>query len=117
MNFERGKDPIRALDLGWKKVLEEMGGRIFYEKDLYQNINNQFFTLDEVRIQNIKSRRGRGYLFEASLIIVVIGSHFKILKNRFSNECGGIYKCKDLPQMIFDLKRTWDKYRNIIEEK
>jgi len=114
MNFERGKDTKEALGIGWEYVLKDIGGEIFYERDVYQSINHQFFTLGDIELTNIRCKREK--LYRATIIIVVIGSHFKIIKNRFSNEYGGIYKCKYLPQMVLDLKRVWEKHKNIIEE-
>jgi len=108
MNFERGKEPKEALGLGWREVFKSMkshGWLLFEEKDIYQNINNQYYDIEGVSVHNIKSTRK--YLYSATLIILVIKDKFKILKNRYGSD-PYIGKIEDLPQMIFDLKTIAD---------
>ena len=50
MNFKRGIEPKEALEIGWRQVLKEMRGEIFDEKDIYQNINHQFYTIGDIQI-------------------------------------------------------------------
>lgn len=111
MNFERGLDPKEAMGTGWKGILNSMKYCLLLtEKDLYQNVNNQYYDIESVKIMNI--RKKRIYLYEAFIIIIVLGDKFKIIKNRFSND-NQIYKIEKLPDMIFKIKKIYDKLDKI----
>ena len=107
-NFERGIDPKEAIGLGYKETFKSMEGCLLLtEKDLYQNINNQYYDLETVQTSNIKKRAQM--IFSAFIIIIVIGDRFRILKNRISNDYR-IYPIKELPEMIFKMKVLYDDW-------
>lgn len=109
MNFERGKDPKTALGIGWEKVLEKMGGLVFYETDLYQNINHQYYDIKSISIHNI--RKGKKWLYEAYIIIVIVGNQFRIMKNRIGND-DQIYPLTELPSTVLKLKEKYDVWKD-----
>lgn len=110
MYFERGLDPKKILDIGWEKVLKDMRGRIYTEKDLYQNVNNQFYTIEQVKIQNIRDKSH--HLYNAVLIIVIVGTNFKVIKNVFRRkDMDMVYPTKKLSQYIIDLVPEWKKWK------
>lgn len=106
-NFERGIDPKEAIGIGYREVFKSMEGCLLLtEQDLYQNVNNQYWDLESVTTQNIRKRST--FLFSAFVIIIVVGDRFKIMKNRLSNDDGQIYPIKELPEMVFRLKKLYD---------
>lgn len=108
MNFERGIDPKEAIGLGYKEVLKSMKGCLLLtEKDLYQNINNQYHNIETVSIKNF--RVGSQFLYHAFVIIVIVGDKFRIFKNRISDD-NEIYSLEDLPEMVFKLKKAYDEW-------
>jgi hypothetical protein len=107
-NFERGRDPKEAIGLGYKEIFKSMEGCLLLtEKDLYQNINNQFYSIETIQLQNI--RKQSTTLFEAFIIIIVFAGKFRILKNRISNDFT-VYPIEELPGMVFKLKKLYDDW-------
>ena len=110
MNFERGADPKEAMGLGYKEVLKSMEGCfLLTEKNLYQNVNHQYYSIETVQIQNIA--KTSEFLYSAFVIIIIVGDKFRFMKNRFSND-NEIYPIKDLPEMTLRLKKLYDNWRN-----
>ena len=108
MNFVRGLDPKEAMGTGWRAILSSMKYCLLItEKDLYQNINNQYYDLETVKVTNI--RKQSRFLYDAYVIIVVIGDNFKIFKNRISNDENQIYKIEELPEIILKIKKIYDE--------
>lgn len=111
-NFERGRDPKVSIGLGCREIFKSMEGCLLLtEKDLYQNINNQYYDLETVKTTNIKSRSD--FIFNSFIIIIVIENRFRIIKNRFANNLGydkEIHFIEDLPKIIFQLKALYDDY-------
>lgn len=107
-NFVRGQDPKEAIGLGYREVFKSMEGCLLLtEKDLYQNVNNTYYDLETVQLQNIRKRND--FIFTAFVIIIIIGDRFRILKNRISNDYE-IYSIEELPEMVFRLKILYDKW-------
>jgi len=106
MNFQRGIEPKECLGLGYMEVFKSMKSCLMgTEEDLYQNVNNQFYTIEGIQLQNI--RKKSDLFYSSLLIIVVFKEKFKIIKNRFTND-NGIYPIEELPEMIFRLKKHYD---------
>ena len=114
MGFIRGLDPKEAMGTGWRAVYKSMGHCLFLtEKDIYQNINNQYFDIQSIKISNI--RKQSRSIYEALIIIVVFKDQFRIMKNRFSYpnfNYSSIYEIEELPKVIFKLKEQYDNYMN-----
>jgi len=109
MNFERGGDPKISIGLGYRELFKSMKGcHLLTEEDLYQNVNNQYYSIDTVRTQNIKKRNE--FIFQALIIIIIVGKKFRIMKNRFSSDNDKIYPIEALPKTIFELKKLYDDY-------
>ena len=109
MNFERGIEPKESIGLGYREVLKSMEGcYLLMEEDLYQNVNNIYYSIKTVRTQNIKKRNE--FIYSALIIIIIIGKEFRIMKNRFSTDNNEIYPIEVLPKMIFKLKELYDDY-------
>ena len=69
MNFERGGDPKISIGLGYRELFKSMKGcHLLTEEDLYQNVNNQYYSIDTVRTQNIKKRNE--FIFQASCYLI-----------------------------------------------
>jgi hypothetical protein len=109
MNFERGINPKDAMKIGYIEIFESMKGCLLLtEKDLYQTLNHPYFSLETVRITNI--RKQKSALYEAFVIIIVIEDKFRIIKNRFSTNKDKIFDIKELPGIVFELKTAYDKW-------
>lgn len=109
MNFERGKDPKEAMNLGWKEIFESMkpyGWVLFTEKDLYQNFNLQYRDITDITFDNLRSTRI--VLYKATLIILIVKNKFKILKSRYNIYVNQIRDIKDLPKVVFDFKKCYE---------
>jgi hypothetical protein len=111
-NFERSDNPNKSLGVGYNGIIQSMNEwLIVTEKDLYQNVNHQYYSIDDIQLLNIRGRRNF-QIFEATLVIVIYHGQFRILKNRYSID-NGIYPEDELPAMIFKLKRIHDtKWRS-----
>jgi len=109
MNFERGGDPKVSIGLGYREIFKSMKEcYLFTEADLYQNVNNQYHSIETVRTQNIRKRNE--FIFSALIIIIIVGKEFRIMKNRFSTDNNEIYPIEALPKTIFKLKELYDDY-------
>lgn len=117
MNFERGKDPKETIGLGYKEILKSMKRCLLItEKNLYQNVNHQYYNIETIETRNIAIRKE--FLYDAFIIIIIVEDKFRIMKNRFSNDNSlEIYPIKDLPEMTLKLKKLYDYWAESNLEK
>jgi hypothetical protein len=108
MNFERGKDPKESIGIGYREIFKSMERCLWItEKDLFQNIDNQYYRIETITTSNLRVRSE--FIYGAFVIIIVFPDKFRIMKNRFSGD-NGIYPIEELPEMIFRLKILYDKW-------
>jgi len=108
MSFQRGQDIKDVLDLGYKNALKSMGGcLVFTEKDIYQDINDKSFKIEDLKIENI--RKQSTSLYMALVIIVITGDKFRILKNRVSDD-SSTYSRDRFPEIVFRIKKAYDEW-------
>jgi len=103
MDFERGQDPKKSMNIGYESFLEELGIKIFERFDLFQHSHHFFETIEQVTYHNVKG--GQKQIFEAVVVIIKMDGRFKYVKNRFLNDGDDlIYPIEKLPEHIFELK-------------
>jgi hypothetical protein len=110
INFERGIEPKKVLGIGWEKVLEEMGGILIREDGLYRNLNNPNYDIREITIHNI--RGSSKLLYEAYIIIIIIGDQFRIMKSRVGPYYNRIGPVSKLPSVVLDFKKKYDVWKD-----
>ena len=106
MNFERGKTPKESLGIGLKaklkKQIEDMGGLVLTNEDLYESMAPHPGILGKRAI-----RGGSKRIYQANVVIIFEDDDtFMITKNRFGQESKGDIM-KDLPKIIKDWKKSW----------
>lgn len=122
MNFQRGKDPMEVLELGWRQTAKELGVLFFTEKDTYMSINGRDFNdIEDIKINNI--RVGTRMLYESPVVILAVGDKCKVMKCRYGlderiNRCfdrNNIFPVSRLPEYILLIKKIFDERNNLDE--
>jgi hypothetical protein len=85
MNFVRGIEPFKSLEIGRKKILKDMKVLFISQNDL--QIQNKTLSeediLEKIERKDFLYGISRSEFYEASVVILVLPNYFRFLKCRY----------------------------------